>query len=247
MSTWQIQTSQFLLPKSGIELSECEDAIAINEVSGRFAVADGATEAFDSQSWARLLVKDWVQLAPVAQTPEDFWVFVSGRAQVLHDSWSGLRLSWYSEEKARTGSFAAFVGVQLALEAPAPSWHAIALGDSCLVHCRDNAVLTSLPLAKSEQFNAAPLLVPSLSKLQGFALDKVVSGTGSLEKDDVLLLLSDAIACWYLRADEQTRSNFDVLLKKGRETELCELISDERSRGRMSDDDVAVIRIGLEG
>ena len=247
MSTWQVRTNQFLLPKSGVELSECEDAIGINEGLRRFAVADGATEAFDSQTWARLLVEDWVQLAPAAQTAEDFWAFVSAKAQALHDSWRGLQLSWYSEEKSRTGSFAAFVGVQLTLEEPAPSWHAIALGDSCLVHCRDNAILTSLPLAKSEDFNATPPLVPSHSSLHSFAVDRVVKSSGLLKRDDVLLLLSDAIAYWYLQATEEARSVFDCLLRKNQELELREFFSGERSSGRLPDDDMAAIRIGIDG
>ena len=66
MSTWQIKTRQFLLPKSGYQLSECEDAIGINAETCRFAIADGATEAFDAQSWARRLAHSWVQVEAAA-------------------------------------------------------------------------------------------------------------------------------------------------------------------------------------
>jgi hypothetical protein len=250
MSAWRIQTSHLLLPKSGLELSECEDAVAINETAGRFAIADGATEAFDSQSWARLLVKDWVSLAPIEPTPDAFWSYVAGQARTLHDSWQGLRLSWYAEEKARTGSFAAFVGVQLDLEGPSPNWQAIALGDSCLIHCRDGEILTSLPIAKSEDFNTTPPLVPSQTSLQSFARDKMVNRAGVIEEGDVLLLLSDAVAYWFLRPDESTkqaRSKFDLLLKTNRESELGELFSTERACGRIPDDDIAAIRIAVGG
>ena len=47
---WELQTRQLLLPKLGHELSECEDAIAIDAERWRFAVADGATEAFDART-----------------------------------------------------------------------------------------------------------------------------------------------------------------------------------------------------
>lgn len=238
------------MPKSGLDAFECEDAIGINETSGRFAIADGATEAFDSQSWARLLVDDWVRLAPEAGTPESFWSFVTRQSQSLHDSWSKLQLSWYAEEKAQTGSFAAFIGVQLDLEGPSPSWDAIAMGDSCLIHCRRREILTSLPIAKSEDFNASPALVPSQTLLHGPARDRIVKRTGIIEDGDVLLLLSDAAACWYLRSDEKTieaRSVFDSLLETGQEAELRDLFSKERASGRISDDDIAVIRIGVSG
>ena len=250
MSAWQIQTNHLLLPKSGFELSECEDAFAINESARRFALADGATEAFDSQSWARLLVNDWVGLTPIEHSPEAFWNYVAGQARTLHDSWQGLRLSWYAEEKARTGSFAAFVGVQLDLEGPSPNWQAVALGDSCLIHCRRGEILTSLPIAKSEDFNTTPPLVPSQASLQGFARDKIVNRAGVIEEGDVLLLLSDAVAFWFLRPDETTqkaRWDFDLLLKTNQDSELRELFSKERACGRIPDDDIAAIRIAVGG
>src|SRR5436309_10873140 len=55
---WLVITSA-LLPKAESVGAECEDAIAINRPLGRFAVADGATEGFDSRRWARYLVKGW--------------------------------------------------------------------------------------------------------------------------------------------------------------------------------------------
>lgn len=249
MSTWKFQTRRLLLPKSGHQISECEDAIGINAASRRFAVADGATEAFDSQTWARLLAHGWVELEPSEQTREEFRAWVAKQGQCLHDSWNGLRLSWYAEEKARTGSFAAFVGVQLELEAAFPSWKAIALGDSCLLHCRNEEILDALPVLHYQSFNATPLLVPSQLAMQDQALENVVVASGTLKNGDVLLLLSDAIAAWYLMLvdkEDQTRSFFDLLLKTGRADELQQLLEKDRLSGRLKDDDIAVIRIEVE-
>jgi hypothetical protein len=77
-----------------------------------------------------------------------------GRAEgrELQDSWNGLTLSWYSEEKARKGSFAALAGVEFDLKTESPSWQAIALGDTCLIHCRNGMRLKSLPLSRSDSF-----------------------------------------------------------------------------------------------
>src|SRR4029078_1075426 len=104
---WEVRTQQVLLPKSGFEASECEDWIAGDEQNCRFAVADGATEAFDARNWAQRLAHNWVR-SDSALTPETFhrWVVAEGLA--LHSSWSQLTLPWYAEEKARKGSFAAF-------------------------------------------------------------------------------------------------------------------------------------------
>ena len=135
---WQLRAERFLLPKEGAQEAECEDAIGVNLAAGRFAVADGATEAFDARSWARALAQGWVACEPPALSRESFGAWVVGQGTQLHDSWQGRALPWYAEEKARRGSFAAFVGVQLELTNGASHWTAIALGDSCLVQRRDD-------------------------------------------------------------------------------------------------------------
>ena len=249
MSTWQFKTRQFLLPKSGYQLSECEDAIGINAETCRFAIADGATEAFDAQSWARRLAHSWVQIEAAAPAPAEFRAWAAVQGQSLQDSWSGLRLSWYAEEKSRTGSFAAFVGVQLDLEIGAPSWTAIAMGDACLIHCRNNAILKALPISHYQNFNATPLLVPSDPAIQEAALQQIVISSGAIAAGDVLLLLSDATAAWYLmlaEQDDRTRSRFDLLLEQAQDCELARLFESERLSGRIKDDDIAVIRIVVE-
>jgi hypothetical protein len=249
MSTWQFQTRQFLLPKSGYQLSECEDAIGINTEACRFAIADGATEAFDAQSWAQRLAHSWVQIEGAALAPAEFCAWVAEQGQSLHDSWNGLRLSWYAEEKSRTGSFAAFVGVQLDLEIGAPSWTAIAMGDACLIHCRNEAILKALPISQYQNFNATPLLVSSNPAIQEAALQHIVIASGAIESGDVLLLLSDATAAWYLmlaEQDDRTRSRFDLLLEQVQDCELARLFESERLSGRIKDDDIAVIRIVVD-
>src|SRR5438874_11438353 len=103
MTAARFQVQQFLLPKDGAQELECEDAIGINRAAGRFAVADGATEAFDARSWARLLAEGWVVSAAPALTPEAFGAWVAGQGTALHGAWEGRRLSWYEEEKERRG------------------------------------------------------------------------------------------------------------------------------------------------
>ena len=105
-ATWELETRQLLLPKLDHEITECEDFIAADEDTCRFAVTDGATGGFDARNWARRLAQSWVQTQS-ALTAQEFREWVATEGRELHDSWNGLNLSWYSEEKARTGSFAA--------------------------------------------------------------------------------------------------------------------------------------------
>ena len=242
---WDVETRQLLLPKLGHEISECEDAIAVDTENCRFAVADGATEAFDARNWAQRLAQKWVQNQS-ASTLEEFreWVAVEGRE--LRDSWNGLSLSWYSEEKARTGSFAALIGVELDLKTDEPSWKAIALGDSCLLHCRQRTLLKSLPLCSSESFNSAPVLVASDSSMHEACMKSLVIDSGSCESGDVLWLLSDGVASWYLERFEQNDLEPSDFFDTKEDQELKRFFDDERSEGRMRNDDIAVLRIEIK-
>lgn len=242
---WDVETRQLLLPKLGHAPSECEDAIAVDTQKCRFAVADGATEAFDSRNWAQRLAQSWVQ-KQTGSTVEEFREWVAAEGRELRDSWNGLSLSWYSEEKARTGSFAALVGVELDLNTDAPSWKAIALGDTCLLHCRRGMLLKSLPLCRSENFTSAPVLVASDSSMHDACMKSVVIDSGSCENGDVLLLLSDGVASWCLERFEKNDLEPSDFFETKNEHELQRFFDDERLAGRMRNDDVAVVRIEIK-
>jgi hypothetical protein len=241
---WELQTRQLLLPKLGHDALECEDAIATDTERGRFAVADGATEAFDARNWANRLAQRWVKIESTL-TAEEFRKWVAAEGRELHDSWNGLSLSWYSEEKARTGSFAAFVGVELDLKIGSPSWQAIALGDACLLHCRRGAVLKSLPLSHSESFNNGPVLVASDCSLHESIMQSLVIDSGSCENGDVLLLLSDGVAAWYLQRLETNDLDPDLLIQSKTSDDLSRFFDEERLAGRIRNDDLALIRIEI--
>ena len=243
-ATWDLQLRQLLLPKLDHDASECEDAIAFDIHTARFAVTDGATEAFNARQWATNLAEHWVRKESTL-TVEEFRKWVAEEGKELHDSWNGRTLSWYSEEKARNGSFAAFVGVELDLKSDSPSWQAIALGDACLLHCRGGALLKSLPLSRSESFNSAPVLVASNSALHENAMQSVVIDSGSCENGDVLLLMSDAAAAWCLQRFENGDFDADFLTAKADE-ELNRFFDDERQAGRIRNDDLAVMRIEIK-
>jgi hypothetical protein len=240
---WELRTQQILLPKSGFEASECEDSIGIDEQNWRFAVADGATEAFDARNWAERLAQRWVR-SDSALTAETFHEWVASEALELHSSWKQLTLSWYAEEKARKGSFAAFVGLELDLRTDTPAWTAIALGDACLLHYRDGALIKSLPLSNSASFNSAPVLVASDPAIYKTTEQSLLIDSGRCENGDVLLLASDAAAAWYLERFEQ--NNFSDVFKALDAEALAEFFENERHAGRIRNDDIAVMRLELQ-
>ena len=240
---WELRTQQILLPKSDFEASECEDSIGVDEQNCRFAIADGATEAFDARNWAERLAQHWVQ-SESALTAETFHEWVASEAVELHSSWKQLTLPWYAEEKARKGSFAAFVGVELDLRTDAPEWKAIALGDACLLHCRDGALIKSLPLSNSASFNSAPMLVASDPAIYKTTEQALTIDSGRCQNGDVLLLASDAAAAWYLERFEQ--QNFADVFQTHDIEALAQFFENERDAGRIRNDDIAIVRLELQ-
>ena len=244
-STWDLQLRQLLLSKLGHKASECEDAIAVDTQTFRFAVADGATESFDARNWAERLAQHWVQRKSTL-TVEEFREWVATEGRELHDSWNSLTLSWYSEEKARYGSFATLVGVELDLNTEPLSWQAIALGDACLLQCRNKTLLKSLPLSGSEGFNSGPVLVASDSSLHESSMQSVVTDSGTFQDGDVLLLMSDAASLWCLQRFENGDLDVSEFLSAKSDEELREFFDAERLAGRIRNDDLAIVRIEIK-
>lgn len=248
MTSWRICTQQFVLPKEGSGAEECEDAVAQSADSRRFAVADGATEAFDARRWAVRLAEAWVNAKNALLTVEEFRPWLAEQGEWLRASWEGRKLSWYAEEKRRAGSFAAFVGLRLEERGHGVRWDAVALGDSCLVQTRGGRVETAMPVSAHEEFNSAPPLVPSNETVREVALAKLVSACGEAERGDVFLLMSDALSAWYLESSSKSdgrAAQFDSLLAASENDSLARLFRGERESKRMKDDDVAVIRVHL--
>lgn len=248
MTSLHVIARHFLLPKEGSGAEECEDAVAQSADSSRFAVADGATEAFDARRWAVRLAETWVGAKSAPLTVEEFRPWLAEQGEWLRDSWEGRKLSWYAEEKRRAGSFAAFVGLRLEERGRRLRWDVVALGDSCLVQTRGGRVETALPVSAHSEFNSAPPLVPSNESVREAALSKLVSAGGEAERGDVFLLMSDALSAWYLESlskSDGRAAKFDSLLAASENESLAQLFRGERESKRMKDDDVAAVRIQL--
>lgn len=193
-SASQLKVAAFMLPKEGARESEREDALAFDLNKWRFAVSDGATEAFDARSWARMLAESWAQAeAGALLNDAEFSAWAASQGAQLAETWEGRALSWFAEEKRRRGSFAAFLGVEIRKQGNEFAWRAVAVGDSCLVQTRVGEITEASPLNDSRAFKSAPRLVGSQTKLEEIARD-VQTREGALRENDVLYLLTDAVA-----------------------------------------------------
>lgn len=162
---------------------------------GRFAIADGATEGFDSRRWARLLVRSWRSGGLYTKDYEELANNIKRLGDHLAKKWTRRKLPWYLEEKARMGAHAAFLGLEIF---PNPSlWQAVAIGDCCLFWERNDTRLLAFPIDDPKAFNYRPILLPSKVPIQN-SLKEGALIENYFEIEDIFLLLSDAISEWYL-------------------------------------------------
>ncbi|HEX7957023.1 MAG TPA: protein phosphatase 2C domain-containing protein [Pyrinomonadaceae bacterium] len=247
---WRVETQHFVLPKEGGTAEECEDVVALDSMALKFAVADGATEAFDARRWAERLAAEWVACARAPLTAAEFGPWLREQGVWLSASWEGRELPWYAEEKRRAGSYAAFVGLRLEDVAGGARWRAVALGDSCLVQRRRGGeVVAALPVSEESDFGTSPPLVPSSAALTDAALARLVEAGGAAEPGDTFLLMTDALAAWYFGAlarRDPEAARFDSLLAASDNVSLSDLVRRARAAARMRDDDVAAVRIRVD-
>lgn len=242
-----LQVNAFVMPKAGSSARECEDSVGVDRRGMKFCVADGATEAFDSRKWARLLTKSWVRCTRPVISQEDFAAWLPIAGDRLQSQWENRQLSWYAEEKSRSGAFAAFAGLTFQAFEGELRWAAAVLGDACIFRRREAGHLQdAIPDLSGDGFERRPTLIPSKRTLQARALGEMQFRTGTAERGDVFLLLTDAIAAWYLKmreCDPARADDLELLASQPSQAMLVNLLDEERQRACLKNDDVAIIRI----
>jgi hypothetical protein len=110
---------------------------------------------------------------------------------------------------------------------------------------RDLAVQQSFPLSSPDEFSSRPILVASKTDTD-IAKQSLRLGQGVCLPGDVLLMMSDAIACWYLGHAASTRELLDDFHAALDNTAaFATLIERERTSRRLRNDDVAVVKLVL--
>lgn len=172
----------------------------------KFAVSDGATESSFSKEWSDLLVSAYKDqkfdednlphtLATISQT----WYSIVNEKD----------LPWYAQQKLEFGAFAAFIGLTINKENS--SFNTIAIGDCNLFHIKDNSLIVSFPINKSEDFGNTPFLLASNNKYQIDLNANVKYTQGVLNKNDILILATDALSAWILKDIEKDGKPWKLL------------------------------------
>jgi hypothetical protein len=238
----------FYAPKDGSTDAQYEDAWAATEAgeaSGlvtassemTVAVSDGASAAIFARDWARRLVAAFTtgelgsgatdkQIAGVAVREGALW-----RTEVETKA-----TSWHAQEKLQTGSAATLL--VLTLSGDDRKWSAFAVGDVCLFIVRGGKLKYAFPVPKSTGFDDRPALLSTEARAP-FPTVKRFGNT--LEPGDRVLLMTDAIAAWFLTDFEKKRRPWETL-PSDPET-FAAFVQKERDAAKMKNDDATMIEI----
>jgi hypothetical protein len=240
------------LPRRGNTLQESQDAWARSRgprlhppERGRFAIADGATESAHSGLWARLLVEEFVHAS-------DVYLDWKSWLPPLQERWEGVvqlardhsvAQDWFVEAHERSGAFATFLGLVVEEE----RWHALAVGDSCLVHLRAGHLVQSFPLGRASDFNSTPALVGSRLAAEEIPVKQGMWREARWRAGDQLWLMTDALARWALTEEEHRRQPWRVLghLLTRPDAAFATWVERLRGEGTLRDDDVTLVAVSL--
>ncbi|MDE0088374.1 MAG: hypothetical protein OXU23_21810 [Candidatus Poribacteria bacterium] len=239
----KLRSNKFIAPKEGETLTDCQDAIELNEDKSRYAVADGATRSFYPKMWAELLVKDFCEETTLSLKKENWneWI------ESLQQKWLKQVVATVRETKrfmsidrlSRSESAAStFVGLEI--DKTKAEWKAMIIGDSCLFHIATSELKESYLIKKSEDFTNRPESFASFAK---DSLCEPTFVTGQTNPGDIFILATDALAKWIIQHEEagkledaleqlisidgEHEQQFKGFIEKARETEDLRLVNDD--------------------
>jgi len=274
-----VYVTHLVAPKHGSTEDECEDAVAVlpnrphddmllEPVTA--GVCDGATESALAKDWARLLsraaAEGALERSDLLAGGTAFEEFASS-AVAQWDPWlaqytqtrtaEGRPLKWYEHTKLAEGAYATLLtvrvdpgpGVRHEAAEPAWRWRAAALGDSCLFHLRDDRLVQAFPVETVEEFGTTPDLFGSRNHDAALLACRTRFTEGRCGPGDRLLLMTDALAAWFLSAPDQDGAVRQLLEFAGPDDldAFKQWLNGLRSGGQLRNDDVAVVRIDFEG
>lgn len=219
-----------------------EDAWAHDESLTCIALSDGASESFDSKSWARLLVDRY------AHDQEFTPGWVSGAVKEYVSRVNFEELGWAQQRAFDRGSFATLLGLKLA-ENDA-DLDILCVGDCLGMHVRNGIVLGSYPFTHPEQFDARPSLISTKSASNAFLSEPDFFGnfsrTWTVEHGDIILAATDALGQWALSEVQAAGSGVGTLLAINTVDEFTELVMQCRANQQMKLDDSTMLRLVVE-
>ena len=224
---------------------DIEDAMAFATEAGRVAISDGASESYDSRSWAQLLVRRFIADTRVDLGWLDEAIGAYGKQSDFTD------LSWSHQDAFDRGSFASLLGIEYLPEQKLIE--VCCVGDSLAVlidrqGCRRRAfqyLCAALFGRRPQLLSTHPARNTRLT-VPDFFRSHTEAWPISEPELRVVLCMTDAMGEWALRHDECGRPVWNELLALHDQTDLDVLVAEARESRGMHIDDVTLVRLSFD-
>lgn len=196
----------FWLPKDIQEPNGYEDAFEVDEISGRAAICDGVSTSLFSGRWASILAKAVVYDPPDVNDRDRLEEWLRRQREAWAATIDEHSLAWHQKPKLLDGAGSTLLWVEVTGSDTADGvarprrLRCYSVGDCCLFHVRGGQVLETFPLQESARFEDHPRVIRSVFK-RSDSVDFEAMET-QCNPGDLLVLASDAIACWTMRQVE---------------------------------------------
>lgn len=196
----------FWLSKDAQDPSGYEDAFQVDPGQGKAAVCDGVSSSLFSGRWAATLAQAAVFDTPNMGTPADLDAWLARQRSAWSASVDENQLAWHQKPKLLEGAGSTLLWVELSGQdaadgTPRPRrLRCYAIGDCCLFHIRGGQVLLTFPIQESARFEDHPRVIRSIYKRSETVAFEAIET--QCHPGDLLVLCTDAVACWTLRQIE---------------------------------------------
>ncbi len=238
--------------KSEHSKDTCEDACGEYTAGGLFAVADGAGTTLFADVWADFLVRHFLHIPLLSNNPfETEWWIRLAQEQFKNEFPVLADMSWNAQQKAQSqGSYTTLATLRFSRsEAASAQAELLVFGDSCIFASRlsENRIL-SFPLQHTEEFEQAPICIPSKSGVFNRYFHQCQVRSLDLIPTDVIVIATDAVAKWIVSVGNGRYSDQKEALQEiiNQTTDSwASFIQERRATKEMLDDDSTALIIIL--
>jgi hypothetical protein len=239
--------------KSEHTVETCEDAVGENSASGLFAVADGAGTTLFSGAWADFLVRHFLSVPLLDNDPfeVEWWVRLA-QEEFKQAFPTQTDLAWNAQQKVQSqGSYSTLATLRISAQgANHVQAEILAMGDSCVILYRPAlGEPLSFPLQRPEEFEQAPICIPSKPGVFNRYFHQFQAITLDLAPADIVVLATDAVAKWIVGAGNGRYASPSAALQDV-VSQTAEswpaFIQNCRAHGEMLDDDSTILLLTLQ-
>jgi hypothetical protein len=238
--------------KSEHNAETCEDAVGENTAQGLFAVADGAGTTLFADAWAEFLVQHFLRVPLLSNDPfeVEWWVRIAQEQFKLAFP-TPVALSWNAQQKVlHQGSYSTLATLRISANEPTGAQaELLVFGDSCIfLHRPGSEQILSFPLQQAEEFERAPICVPSRAGLFNRYFHQSKIARLAMLPADVVVFATDAVAKWIVSAGNGRYPDANMALQEvvqQTESSWPAFIRACRANQEMIDDDSTALLIML--